>query len=157
MKDINLPEIQSLDFTEVIKEKLEEARKHYKGEGMIVEDTGYICEALGNLPGPFSKFFLQDLGTERIYTILKTLGNTKATQVTHLGYMNERDEIKFFTAQVQGVFVSPRGEGGFGFDPLFIPDGHTQTCAEMSDEMRFTIKPRVVCAKMLLEHIKNTH
>jgi non-canonical purine NTP pyrophosphatase (RdgB/HAM1 family) len=120
----------------------------------MVEDAGYTCNALGKIPGPFSKFFLQELGKERIYEILQKLGDTKAAHTANIGYMDERGGIQYFTSSVKGEMVFPKGEGGFGFDPLFVPEGFSKTFAEMTDEERFSIKPRVACAKMLQEYLK---
>jgi non-canonical purine NTP pyrophosphatase (RdgB/HAM1 family) len=143
-----------LDFFEVIKVKLEEARKHIRDGAIMVEDAGYTCSALGKIPGPFSKFFLQELGRERIYEILQKLGDTKAVHTSNIGYMDERGEIQYFTSSVKGEMVFPKGEGGFGFDPLFIPEGFSKTFAEMTDEERFAVKPRVACTKMLQEYLQ---
>ncbi|MFB6166729.1 MAG: non-canonical purine NTP pyrophosphatase, partial [Candidatus Nanohaloarchaea archaeon] len=42
----------------------------------------------------------------------------------------ETGEVEVFTGKVEGELVEPRGDGGFGYDPLFLPDGHDETFAE---------------------------
>src|SRR3989344_6958047 len=61
--DIDLPEVQSLDAHEIIKAKLEEAKKHQTGE-FIVEDTSLYFEALKGLPGPLIKWFMKTIGND---------------------------------------------------------------------------------------------
>ena len=153
--DMDLPEIQSVDYKDVITAKLVEARKHIKEGAIFVEDAGYTFEALGKLPGPFSKFFIQELGCEGLYNLVSKLGNQRATHTTNIGYMSEGGEVVFFTTKVEGSIVSPRGDGGFAYDPLFVPDGHTKTFAEMSEEERLLVKPRVAASKLLKEYLVN--
>jgi XTP/dITP diphosphohydrolase len=152
--DIDLPEIQSVAYEDVIKAKLVEARKHIKEGAIFVEDAGYVFEALGKLPGPFSKFFIQELGREGLYNLVSKLGNTRAVHTTNIGYMDEKGEVIYFTTKVEGNIVSPRGSEGFAYDPIFVPDGHTKTFAEMSDEERFAVKPRVAATKLLKEYLE---
>ena len=61
--DIDLTEIQSVDPKEIIEHKLNEAKKHMKGN-LVVEDTSLYFEALNGLPGPLIKWFLKTVGNE---------------------------------------------------------------------------------------------
>lgn len=153
--DIDLPEIQSLSFKEVIEAKLKEARKSIQEGEIMVEDSGYIFHGLGALPGPFSKFFLESLGLDGVHTLVASLSSNKATFYTHIGYMDNMDTSTFFEGAISGTIVSPEGTGGFGFDPLFIPDGYSKRFAEMTEEERRTIRPRIKAAKKLKEFLLN--
>ena len=156
MRDIDLPEIQSLDFKEVIAAKLQEASKHITTGAIMVEDSGYYFKELGRLPGVFSKFFLEELGLDGVYNLVKNFSSTKATFNTHIGYMDEKGVVTYFVASLDGEIVSPNGDGGFGYDPLFIPEGYTKRFAEISDKERNELKPRIQAAKVLKEYLLQT-
>ncbi len=153
--DIDLLEIQSLSFEDVIAEKLKEARKSVPLGAIMVEDSGYVFEGLGALPGPFSKFFLESLGCDGVYSLVSSLSSTKATFHSHIGYMDDSNNVTFFSGSISGTIVSPQGVGGFGFDPLFIPDGYSKRFAEMTEEERQTIKPRIEAAKKLKQFLSD--
>lgn len=151
--DIDLQEIQSLSFEEVIEAKLKEARKSIKEGEIMVEDSGYVFEGLGLLPGPFSRFFLDTLGHAGVFSLTKGLASQKATFYSYIGFMDNDDTPTFFSASLTGTIVSPEGVAGFGFDPLFIPDGYMQRFSDMTEEERQTIKPRIAAAKKLKEFL----
>jgi non-canonical purine NTP pyrophosphatase (RdgB/HAM1 family) len=152
--DIDLPEIQTLDVKEVIAAKLTEARGHIKEGAILVDDSGYYFHALGKLPGVFSKFFLKEIGLEKTAHMLTLLNNVNATAYTMLGYMDAHDVVHYFEGAVEGTIVTPRGEGGFGFDPVFMPSGHTKTFAEMSESERLNLKMRAIATRKLKEFLK---
>jgi len=128
--DINLPEIQEIDAHKIIKQKLLEAFKYKKGE-FIVEDTSLYLDALNGLPGPLIKWFLETIGNKGLFEIASKLGNNKAQARTIIGYANNKDDIEFFEGVVEGEIVEPKGDKGFGWDPIFLPSGHSKTFAEM--------------------------
>jgi inosine triphosphate pyrophosphatase len=138
--DIELPEIQSLDAHEIIKEKLEEAQKHHSGE-FIVEDTSLYFDALNGLPGPLIKWFMKTVGNDGLYKMAESFRNFNAEAKTIVGYSNSNKEISFHEGTVRGSIVAPRGEG-FGWDPIFQPNGHDKTFGEMSAEEKNSISMR---------------
>src|SRR3989338_2600543 len=131
--DIDLPEIQSLDAHEIIKAKLEEAQKHQTGE-FIVEDNSLYLEGLNGLPGPLIKWFMKTVGNDGLYKMAEAFGNFNAEAKVIIGYSNTQGEISFFEGNTKGIIVSPRGDGGFGCDPIFQPEGYEKTFGEMSAE-----------------------
>jgi non-canonical purine NTP pyrophosphatase (RdgB/HAM1 family) len=108
----------------------------------IVEDTGFYLDCIPGLPGPLIKWFLKTIGREGIYEICKKFDNYKATGVTMIGYRGKQGEIKFFKGEVKGNVVLERGEDGFGWDPVFVPEGEERTFAEMSREEKNEISMR---------------
>ena len=155
-KDLDLPEIQSLDVKEVIGAKLVEARKVITQGAILVDDSGYYFHALGRLPGVFSKFFYEELGLEGNVSLLEKLGDNHVTAYTQLGYMNEQGVISYFEGVVECTFVAPRGTNGFGFDPVFLPDGSDKTMAEMNDEERQKWKMRTIAVNKLKAFLEST-
>ena len=130
--DMDLPEIQDLDAKHVIQAKLAAAR-HYRAIELLVEDTSLSFRCLNGLPGPLIKWFLQALGDDGLYNIVRLLGDNRAEARTVIGYADSTGRVHFFEGTMPGRIVSPRGENGFGWDRVFKPDGSEKTFAEMSD------------------------
>lgn len=147
--DIDLAEIQSLDAHEIIRAKLDEARRHHNGR-LIVEDTSLYFEALNGLPGPLIKWFMKTIGNDGLAEIVSSFENNKAEAKTIIGYSNSEGKISFFEGSIKGSIVSPRGTG-FGWDPIFLPDGYTKTFGEMTAEE----KNRISMRKIALEKLKH--
>lgn len=150
--DIELPEIQEIDAKEIIKAKLTEAFQHYSGE-FIVEDTSLYFECLNGLPGPLIKWFLQTIGNDGLARIAEVLQNNKVIAKTIIGYARSPEDIYYFEGTAHGSIVSPRGETRFGWDPIFMPDGHTKTFAEMTSKEKNEISMRRVAVDQLKEFL----
>lgn len=132
IKDI--PEIQSLDINEIISYKLKEAKEKLSDSDclIIVEDTGLYLNALNGFPGPLIKFLLKSIGNDGIFNICNKLENYTAEATTSFGlYNSNKDDISFYSATIKGTITAPKGDHGFGWDQIFIPDGCDKTFAEM--------------------------
>ena len=152
--DIDLPEIQEIDAKEIIRKKLLEALNHAKGE-FIVEDTSLYLDCLKGLPGPLIKWFLKTVGNNGLAEIAEKLGNDRAEAKTIIGYAKNHEEIYFFEGAIKGRIVEPRGESNFGWDPIFLPDVHTKTFAEMNREEKNEISMRRNALNKLSEFLRN--
>ncbi|MBR9706021.1 non-canonical purine NTP pyrophosphatase [Candidatus Pacearchaeota archaeon] len=150
--DIDLPEIQSIDAKLIIKEKLLEATKHQSGE-FIVEDTSLYLDCLNGLPGPLIKWFMETIGNEGLYNIVEKLGDNKAKAKTIIGYSDGND-IYFFEGEVFGKIVKPSGETTFGWDPIFMADGHDKTFQEMDKNQKNMISMRRLALEKLKEFLE---
>ncbi len=146
--DIDLPEIQDIDAQAIIKAKLEEAFNHAEGE-FIVEDTSLYLDCLNGLPGPLIKWFLQAMGNEGLVDMVEKLRNDNAVARTIVGYAKGRDKIEFFEGVVEGKIVSPKATTGFGWDPIFLPDSHEKTFAEMTMEEKNEVSMRRIALDKL--------
>ena len=150
---IDLPEIQSLDPKEVIREKLAVALGRERGP-CIVEDTSLTLHCMNGLPGTFIKWFLETIGAAGIARIAESFGDSAATARTMLGYADEHGAIFYFEGVVHGEIVQPRGVTGFGWDVIFIPEGHDQTFAEMPREEKNMISMRRKAFEALRTHLE---
>jgi inosine triphosphate pyrophosphatase len=153
MLEIDLPEIQEVNSEEIIKAKLLEALKHQEGE-FVVEDTSLSFECLNGLPGPFIKWFLQEIGNEGLFNLVAKMGNNKAEAKTMVGYAKNKDEIKFFEGSIKGQIVKPEVETNFGWDPIFKPEGKEMTFAEMTKDEKNELSMRRKAFEKLKEEIK---
>lgn len=150
--DIDLPEIQDIDAHEIIKAKLEEAKKHHRGE-FIVEDTSVYLKSLNGLPGPLIKWFLKTIGIEGVAKIAEKLGDRDAEAKTIIGYSNKTGDVRFFEGAIGGSIVPPRGDGGFGWDPIFLPEGYSKTFGEMEREEKNSLSMRKIALEKLKEYL----
>ncbi len=149
---IDLPEIQSADPKEIVKAKLQEAFKHKQGE-FLVEDTSLSFDCLNGLPGPFIKFFLENLGRGGLYELAMKYNNFSATARTIVGYAKSPDSIEYFVGEMSGKIVEPVAQSDFGWDPIFQPDGYEVTYAEMSEEEKTSMSHRTKAFLKLKEYL----
>lgn len=142
---IDLPEIQESDPVEVTRAKCLEAAKQVaemnggRPVPVITEDTSLCFDALGGLPGPFIKWFIQKMGTAGLPRLLAGFEDKGACALcTFAVCMGHGQEVVIFQGRCPGSIVdTPRGSSGFGWDPIFQPtDGQKEgaplrTFAEM--------------------------
>jgi len=150
--NIELTEIQSINPYEIIKHKLEEAKKFHKSN-FIVEDTSLSFECLNGLPGPLIKWFLKTIGNKGLVDIIKNYENKKASAKCIIG-ISKTGNINFFEGTVEGKIVSERGSNGFGWDKIFVPDGYEKTFAEMLPEEKNKISHRKIAFEKLKEYLE---
>ncbi len=136
---LSLPEIQSFSMQEIVESKARMAFDAVR-KPVLVEDVAFDLDALGGFPGPFAKFWFQQVGYDRAAEIAIKMGNQRAVGRCMAGFC-DGERVICVEGRVPGVIVPKRGEG-FGFDPYFVPDGHTQTFAEMGDEKKNTLSHR---------------
>jgi len=153
--EIDLPEPQSLDAEEIIRQKLKAAESHAAGN-YIVEDTSIYMECLGNkLPGPFIKWFEKAIQPEGIAELALKMGNQKATARTLVGFANADGEIHIFEGVQVGQIVPSRGDKDFGWGPIFEPEGSPRTYGEMEREEKYRVSMRAIAVKKLKEFLSN--
>lgn len=150
---VDLPEIQSLSLSEIIEYKAKAAYAVIKGP-VIVDDVSVSFSAMGKLPGPFIKFFLEEMGTDGISKLIAGLDTPAATAEVCIGYY-DGEHLEICTGVIQGkISNTPKGSGGFGWDEIFIPDGYQQTRSEMSEEDYDATSPRKMALDKLDGYLK---
>ena len=136
------------DYTEIQSDDLAEiavvgAKEAFEGTGgddpVVVDDTGLFVESLGGFPGPYSAYVEDTVGVERVWKLGEREENRRAHFRCVLVYY-DGETAETFDGAVPGRLVAPRGEGGFGYDPIFEHEG--QTLAEMSTERKNAISHR---------------
>ena len=130
---VDLPEIQSLDLEEVLREKGEEAWRRL-GRPVVVEETGLELDAFGGFPGPLIKWMLQAVGAEGISRAALALGEARAVARCALLYRDAEQTVLAEGAVAGELVAVPRGEQGFGWDPVLVPDGESRTFAELDPD-----------------------
>lgn len=147
----DLVEIQEVDARKVIEAKILEAQKRGLSN-FIVEDTSLYLEGLNGLPGPLIKWFLDKLGNESLSGLIDGK-SSRATAKTIIGYYDEQGNITYHEGVVEGEIVSPKGDTNFGWDPIFKPNGHEKTFAEMSSEEKNEVSMRRMALEELKKHL----
>ena len=151
--DADLPEIQSMDPKEIVKEKLHAAQK-LSDSDVVVEDVSFHMDALGGLPGPFVKWVLKSMGRHGLAEVAKATGKHGAEARCTVGLVNE-EGVQFFEGSVKGTIVDPRGDSAFGFDPIFQPDGSAKTFAEMTTEEKNRVSHRGIALAKLKAYLES--
>ncbi|WP_256868077.1 non-canonical purine NTP pyrophosphatase [Candidatus Entotheonella palauensis] len=150
--DIDLPEIQALDVTDVVRAKAIQAYEQ-TGKVVLVEDTGLGFAAWNGLPGALMRWFLQTVGNEGLCRLMAGEANRAAVAKTAIGMFDGR-EVMVCHGEVQGTIAhQPAGDNGFGWDAIFQPEGQgraeVKTFAEMTAEEKNHISSRRLAAEAL--------
>lgn len=148
--DVDLPEIQSLDLEEIIRDKVRRAYEQLKSP-VIVEDVSAGLDNLGGLPGPFIKFFEKRLGMDALFQLASAAGDP-ATVYCSVAYY-DGEKLLTATGEVHGSVVPTRGEHGFGFDKNFVPAGQPRTYGEMSPAEKDSLSHRAQAVRALLPQL----
>lgn len=152
--NIELAEIQETDAEKIVAEKLKQAFAHHSGE-FIVEDTSLYLDCINGLPGPLIKWFLQKLGSRGLYKLTNKLGNNRASAKTIIGYAKDKNNIHFFTGEIKGQIVSPKGDKSFGWNDIFMPEGFNKTFSEMSLKEKNSISMRGIAVYKLRQFLQS--
>jgi XTP/dITP diphosphohydrolase len=160
-------EIQSGDIATVAAHGAREAYRE-ADDPVLVDDAGLFVDSLDGFPGPYSSYVEDTLGIERVQRLVAEEENRRAAFRCVLAYCDgdefeaspdpvDRDDralaaagdgndegtgvpVKLFEGTVRGRIVAPRGEGGFGYDPIFEHEGTTM--AEMDTVEKNAISHR---------------
>lgn len=153
------------DVTEIQADTIDEVARH-KAEQLLntaeppyfLEDAGFSVVALKDFPGVYSHYVLDTLGCEGILALLEHAPEhgRAAYFKAVVAYVDAEKNIRLFEGRIDGqVAMERRGTGGFGFDPIFVPDGEKRTFAEMTAEEKSMISHRGRALYALHEYLSN--
>ena len=129
------------------------------GVACFADDTGLEVEALGGEPGVYSARYAgpQRSSEDNMQLLLQKLQgkqNREARFRTVLTYIFAEGQQQF-EGEVRGSIIDePKGEKGFGYDPVFVPEGHSRTFAQMQLEEKNTMSHRGRAMKKLVQFLK---
>ena len=130
---LDLDEIQSLDLNAVVEHKVRQAYEIAK-KPVLVEDISLSFTAMGRLPGTFIKWFLQELDLDGLCRLADGLEH-RGAKAEIMYALHDGKDIHYFHAVDEGqVPDKPRGDAGFGWNPIFIPNGWDKTYGEMDED-----------------------
>lgn len=131
---------------------------------VIADDTGLMVDALDDAPGVHTARYAGGDGHDseaNMRLLLKNLegcDNRKAHFSTIITMIEEKTEymvhIRYFVGRVDGTILTEKhGEEGFGYDPIFMPDGYDKSFAELGNEVKNKISHRAMAVKELAEYL----
>ncbi|HAR37645.1 MAG: non-canonical purine NTP pyrophosphatase [Bacteroidetes bacterium GWD2_45_23] len=132
--------------------------KEKYGYDCFADDTGLEVEALGGAPGVYSSRYAGEAcnPADNMAKLLHELAGVKnrnarfRTVITLL----IGDEMHFFEGVVNGrIIEEQRGEAGFGYDPVFVPEGKDQTFAELGNDVKNQISHRALATHQLAQFL----
>jgi len=147
-------------FLENAKIKASELASIYAG-GIVADDSGLEADALGGLPGVHSKRFSL-LGTtpennKLLILKLQGISNRHARFVSCIVFLDEDREEHVFFGTVDGEIIDiPRGNGGFGYDPLFYLPQFGKTMAELTTDEKNMISHRGRAIAAFVRYLEET-
>lgn len=150
--EVDLPEIQSLDLLAVLRAKGEEASLRLQ-RPLIVEETGLELAAMAGFPGPLVKWMLAAIGAEGIAKTAIAMGDDRVTARCALLLLEPGREVVAVGETRGRVVLPPRGDHGFGWDPIFIPAGEDKTYAQLRPEDKDTLSHRGRAWRCLVEKL----
>ena len=124
----------------------------------FADDTGLEIEALNGRPGVYSARYggeekSAEKNIEKVLTEMKGINKRNAFFTTVISLIIN-NKIHLFEGKIGGIISTEiKGNSGFGYDPLFIPAGHTKSFAEMSLEEKNKISHRAIAVKKLAEFL----
>lgn len=161
--DLNLPDVEETGITFAENAILKaEALAKICNKPCLADDSGLCVTALGGRPGVYSARYAPNRDFDKAMTMLvneiKETGSEdwSAHFACVLALKEPSKDIKVFEGRVNGKIIEDkRGENGFGFDPIFVPNGFDRTFAEMSSEEKKQISHRGRAVAKFLEQVFN--
>jgi XTP/dITP diphosphohydrolase len=119
---------------------------------ILVEDAGLYIDKYFGFPGPYSSYTLRTISNDGILKLMEGEKDRRARYISAVAYRDGENTVTF-TGEVRGKLSHEcRGSGGFGYDPIFIPDeGDGRTFGEMTQEEKARISHRARAFRKLGE------
>ncbi len=140
------------------------ARHIYEKYGLdcFADDTGLEVEALDGAPGVYSARYAGDecdseANMRKLLENLTGKTNRNAQFRTVIALIVKGEEMLFNGIVKGAIATEKRGDSGFGYDPIFIPEGHCESFAQMSSEMKNSMSHRFRATQQLGDYLKENY
>ncbi|MGQ9582539.1 MAG: XTP/dITP diphosphatase [Thermoplasmatota archaeon] len=153
---ISYPEIQASSLDEVVEESLRWiVRRLVPIEPIVLEDSGLFIEALSGFPGVYSAYVFKTLGWAGVLKLMEGVEKRAAAFESRIGFWAPGRGPHIFKGSCRGyIALEPRGSSGFGYDPIFAPEGEERTFAEMSVGEKNALSHRGRALAELIEYLR---
>ena len=152
-----LPEVEETGTTFLENATLKAVEISKQVEGLILsDDSGLEVDALGGEPGVYSSRYAGEAGNDaannkKLLHELQGEDSRTARFRCVMVLAQDGEVLASFDGAVEGRMLSElHGEGGFGYDPLFVPDGYEQTFAQLSEEIKNQLSHRAVAMQKVV-------
>jgi XTP/dITP diphosphohydrolase len=170
IKNQKLISLKDLNFNREIKETENSIKKNAfikadfifnkYGVNCFSDDSGLQVDVLDNQPGVRSARYAGENASSNdnvdlLLENLKDLKDRRAKFITFICLIINSD-VKFFEGMIRGnITHTRRGDNGFGYDPIFVPNGYTKTFAEMPFDYKNSISHRAIATKKLVKYLNS--
>ena len=163
LKDVNITEDIPETADNLVDNALQKAWYVYNKCGIpcFADDTGLEVEALGGAPGVYSARYAGEEkdSMKNMLLLLENMNgkeNRNARFRTIIAYIDENEEEHIFEGEIRGTIIeNMAGTNGFGYDPIFVPEGYDKTFAQLSSEIKNTISHRARAMEKFLSYFNN--
>jgi XTP/dITP diphosphohydrolase len=167
---VNIKTLTDIGITEEIPETEEtvegnallKARFVYErtGSNCFADDTGLEVDSLNGAPGVYSARYAGENKTAadniaKLLSELKNKNNRSASFKTVIAAILDKKEYLFEGIVNGQIAATPIGQSGFGYDPIFIPEGYDITFAQMTLEQKNALSHRSIAVKKFIEFLKS--
>lgn len=160
IEGVELPEvleIQSLDVKSVAENKAGQYFVKIQ-KPLFVEDSALEFMSLNGLPGTYINDFYKSIGNTGLLKLVEGDSNRVAKAITAISYVDVSGKISTFIGEITGtISTEERGQNGFGWDPIFIPNGFSKTFAEMDSLEKDKISMRKIALEFLRDYLLTSH
>jgi len=142
-------ELQSEDPSEIAMHAAKAAYTEYR-RPLFVEDTGLFIGTLGGFPGTSASYVFKTVGQRGVLRLMEEAADRHAEFISAVAYSDGHSRPRVFTGRLSGTIARRSlGQKGFGFDPIFIPQGGGVTLAQLDMRQKCQISHRAVALKSL--------
>ena len=154
-KNLGYPEIQANSLKDVVNFGVNHILQSFH-KPFIIEDAGIFIKNLNDFPGVYSADVYYKLGCRGILKLLEEVKKEReACFKSVIAYVDKDSDIHIFTGECVGMIsFEELGSNGFGYDPIFIPNGEDKTFAEMTVDEKNRFSHRGDSLNKLLEFLK---
>jgi XTP/dITP diphosphohydrolase len=128
----------------------------------VADDSGLEVDALGGGPGIFSARFGGEGLSQRqqinllLTRVVETGSEDRSARFVCVMAIANPEVIHVARGECKGTITgAPRGESGFGFDPIFVPDGYESTFGELSPEIKESVSHRAIALSDIRQFLRN--
>ncbi len=148
---LSYPEIRGDDPSEIAADSVRKLKGKIKPP-FFVEDTGLFVEALDGFPGAYAAWVLRKIGLQGFLRLMKGAKGRKAAFRTAVALYDGK-KVAVFEGEAKGRIAAREiGRGGFGYDPIFVPQGSRETFAQMEAEEKDALSHRRKALVKLAEY-----
>ena len=153
--DADIPETSDTFAGNAI-QKAKYVKEHY-GYDCFADDSGLEVDVLNGAPGVYSARYSGGGSEANMDKLLLNLTgkSERSAQFRTVIALLIGEQTQLFEGIVRGAIIEERrGEGGFGYDPIFVPEGYDQTFAELGSEVKNRISHRAKAVELLAQYLK---
>ncbi|SVC19096.1 uncharacterized protein METZ01_LOCUS271950, partial [marine metagenome] len=150
---VGYPEIQASSLEEVVDFGLSWLKEKVPPP-FVIDDAGVFVDGLNGFPGAYSRYVYDTIAPQGLLKQMEGLDNRSASFKCVLGLLLEDGTVHKFVGECKGKIIHElKGDNGFGYDPVFVPDGFDRTFAELPPEEKNKTSHRGRAMKGLLGFI----